>query len=463
MLRSRYKDLPIAEIMAKRKLKNPIYLVILGYLMIIVLGTVLLSLPFSTQVPIRFIDALFTATSAVCVTGLSVIDIRTVFSDTGLWILIFLMELGGLGIMTFSTALLLISGMRPGFNQQVMLQENFTQDGRIDSVKILWAVIPFTLLVEACGAVIFFLKFSDLSLGTRILYAVFHSVSSFCNVGFSPWADSLTHFQFNPVMNITTCLLIIAGGFGFLAISEARFLFNFKTRTIQRISLHTKIAFFCTLILITVGTASILLMEWNSSALGSTFIQKITSAAFISISSRTAGFNSLSMISLGAGTLFLVAVLMFIGTNPGGCGGGIKTTTAAVIALLGFNRLLGREKTQVLGRTIPEETLEKAVRIFVVSIILIAIFTIILLQTEYSGIHYGSGNTPFLKVLFEVISAYATCGLSLGLTPELTDAGRLILCIVMFIGRLGALFLISAVIKKPNTGAWYAEENIMVG
>ena len=154
---------------------------------------------------------------------------------------------------------------------------------------------------------------------------------------------------------------------------------------------------------------------------------------------------------------------MFIGTNPGSCGGGIKTTTAALIALLGFNRLLGRGKTQVLGRTIPEETVDKAVRIFVISILIVVVFTIILLQTEYSGLRYGTGNTPFLKVLFEVISAYATCGLSMGLTPELTDAGRLIICMVMFIGRLGALFLISAVIKKADTGAWYAEENIMVG
>ncbi len=463
MLRTRYKDLPIAEMVAKRKLKNPIYLVILGYLTTILLGTLLLSLPFSTQVPIRFIDAFFTSTSAVCVTGLSVIDIRAVFSDTGLWILTFLMEMGGLGIMTFSTALLLISGMRPGFNQQVMLQENFTQDGRIDSVKILWAVIPFTLLLEAFGAVIFFLEFSDLSLSTRILYAVFHSVSSFCNVGFAPWADSLVRFQFNPVINITTSLLIVAGGFGFLAISETRYLFNFKTRTIQRVSLHTKIAFFCTFILIAAGTIAVLLMERSTADLGTTFIQRLTSAMFISVSSRTAGFNTLNMLSLGGGTLFLIAILMFIGANPGSCGGGIKTTTAALLALLGFNRLLGREKTQVLGRTIPEETVDKAVRIFVVSILIVVVFTIILLQTEYSGLHYGTGNTPFLKVLFEVISAYATCGLSMGLTPELTDAGRLVLCVVMFIGRLGALFLVSAVIRKANSGAWYAEENIMVG
>ena len=463
MLRTRYIDKPFADIVAKRKLKNPIYLVIFGYLMTIVIGTLLLSLPISTKVPIRFIDALFTSTSAVCVTGLSVLDIRAVFSDTGLWVITFLMQVGGLGIMTFSTALLLISGMRPGFNQQVMLQENFTQDGRIDSVKVLWAVIPFTLLIEAFGAIIFFLEFSDLSIGTRILYAVFHSVSSFCNVGFAPWADSLVRFQFNPVMNIATSLLIIAGGFGFLAISEARYLFNFKTRTIQRISLHTKIAFFCTVILIVAGAVSILLMEWHTPALGTTFIQKLTSALFISVSSRTAGFNTLNLLSLGGGTLFLIAILMFVGANPGSCGGGIKTTTAALIALLGFNRLLGREKTQVLGRTIPEETVDKAVRIFVVSILIVVVFTIILLQTEYSGTHYSSSNTPFLKVLFEVISAYATCGLSMGLTPELTDAGRLIICMVMFIGRLGALFLISAVIKKADTGAWYAEENIMVG
>lgn len=189
------------------------------------------------------------------------------------------------------------------------------------------------------------------------------------------------------------------------------------------------------------------------------------STFFISISSRTAGLNTIDMATLSLNSIFLVIIMMIIGTNPGSCGGGIKTTTAAVIGLLGFNRLLGRQKTQVLGRTIPEETVDRAIRIFVIAIVVLVGATLILLHTEAATATIaGEESSVFIKILFEVASAYSTCGLSLGITPELTDPGRVIICMVMFIGRMGPLFLISAVARHDSeSGMWFAEEDIMVG
>ena len=466
MLRSRYTNYAFSEIIEKRKPKSPMGQVLSGYVLLILIGTLLLSLPFSLKNgPITAIDALFTATSAVCVTGLSVLDLGTIFSGTGLWIIVGLMEIGGLGVMTFSTAILLIAGMQPGFSQQQVFQDNFSQDGRVSPSKILWAVIPFTFVLQGIGIAVYFWQFDFLGISDRILYSVFHAVSAFCNVGFSPWADSFCRFQFNPVINIMTCILVIAGGFGFLSVSEIWNAFSFKNKSaVRKFSLHTKIAFVCTFGLIVFGAVGTLLLEWNNASMGSAVWQKIMSSFFISISSRTAGFNSLNLSSLSASTIFLVLVLMFIGTNPGSCGGGLKTTTTAVIALLGFNRLLGRQKTQVMGRTIPEETVDKAVHLFIISVFIIVLSTALLLVTEFHGKPYGAvGSVPFLRVLFEVVSAYATCGLSMGITPELSSAGRVILCAVMFVGRVGPLFLVSAIAKKQDSGTRYAEENIMVG
>ena len=466
MLGSRYTNYVLSEIIEKRKPKSPIGQVLSGYVLLILIGTLLLSLPFSLKNgPITVLDALFTSTSSVCVTGLSVLNLGEVFSSAGLWVIAALMEIGGLGVMTFSTALLLIAGMQPGFNQQQIFQDNFSQDGRVSPSKILWAVIPFTLALQGIGAAVYFWQFDFLAFPDRILYSVFHAISAFCNVGFSPWADSLCRFQFNPAINIMTCILVVAGGFGFLSLSEVRYFFDFKNKTTARkFSLHTRIVFLCTLGLIVIGALCTFFLEWNNPSMGATFLQRSASSLFMSITSRTAGFNTVDMSSLSAATIFLVLIFMFIGTNPGSCGGGLKTTTAAVIAILGFNRLLGRRRVQVMGRTIPEDTVDKAVRLFIIGVFIIIIGTALLLVTEFHGKAYGSaGMVPFLRVLFEVVSAYATCGLSMGITPELSSSGRLVLCILMFVGRVGPLFLISAIAKKQDAGAWYAEENIMVG
>lgn len=467
MLRSKYQaftDTTSENVFKAKKQANPLTLVVLGYLLIIAIGAVLLHLPVSTREPIDFLQALFTATSAVCVTGLSVIDISTTFTGFGNWVLVVLMQLGGLGIMTVSTVLILLAGMHPGFNHQSVLLSNFTQEGNVDAKRILMAVLPFTFILEAIGGVVYFTQFSGMEMYDRIFCAVFQAVSSFCNVGFTLFPDSLVQFQLNPVMNVTTCILALAGGFGFLAITELQYAFDFKLRKFRKISLHTRIATFCTLIIVVASIIAFMLTEWGNSLNGLSFFDKLQTTVFMAFTSRTAGLNTVDTPALCASSLFFFIIIMFIGANPGSCGGGIKVTTAAVIGLLGFNRLLGREKTQVLGRTIPETTVDKAVRIFVVAIVVIALATMVLLCTEIpAGVGFNENGTPFLKVLFEVVSAYSTCGLSMGLTGELSTVGRIVICCVMFIGRMGPLFLISAVAGRVQNTTWFAEEDIMVG
>lgn len=466
MLKSKFRDFNFGEtVVVKKKQTNPIMLVVLGYLLLISVGAIVLCTPVATREPLSFLQALFTATSAVCVTGLSVIEIGSSFTDFGNWVVLLLMQAGGLGIMTISTTLILLAGMHPGFNHQSVLLSNYTQEGNIDAGRILKAVVPFTFLLEAVGAVVYFTQFKAIE-GTydRIFCSVFQAVSSFCGVGFSLFPDSLEQFQLNPVVNVVTYILVLAGGFGFLAVTELVFAFDFKHRSMRKISLHTRIASFGTLLVIAVSVLVFSFTEWSNVLDELSFGEKVQSTFFMAFSSRTAGLNTVDISTLCASSLFFFIVVMFIGANPGSCGGGIKITTAAVIGLLGFNRLLGRQRTQVMGRTIPEGTVDKAIRIFVVAMVVIVVATLILLYTEIpAGVSYRENGAPFLKILFEVVSAYSTCGLSMGLTGELSTVGQIVICMVMFIGRMGPLFLISAVAGKIQNTAWFAEEDIMVG
>lgn len=468
MLRSRYQAFDYVEksVEIKKKNGNPIVMIVAGYLALISLGAFLLSMPFAQREPVGILDAFFTASSAVCVTGLSTIDISSSFSAIGNWILVILMQTGGLGIMTISTVIILLAGMHPGFNHQSALLANYTQEGNVDPKKILKAVLPFMFGLEAIGAIMYFTQFTEealvhYSLYDRIFGSIFQSISSFCNVGFTLFPDSMMRFQLNPIANITTCTLALAGGFGFLAITEIRYIFDFKKHSFRKISLHSRIAVGFTIIIVLVSIAFFIFSEWNNNFADLSFGEKIETSVFMAFTSRTAGLNNVDVPTLSVGSLFFFVIIMLIGANPGSCGGGIKTTTTAVIALLGFNRLLGRKKTQILGRTIPETTVDKAVRIFVVAIVVIVVATLILLETEATGTTNAQGS--FLKIFFEVVSAYSTCGLSMGLTPDLTIPGKIVICTVMFIGRMGPLFLISAVAKKQDDGMWYAEEDIMVG
>ena len=325
MLRSRYEAFDFVEKKAevKKKSGNPILMIVSGYLALVSLGALLLSLPFAQREPVGVLDAFFTAMSAVCVTGLSTIDISASFTTFGNWVLVVLMQAGGLGIMTISTVIILLAGMHPGFNHQSALLANYTQEGNVDAGRILKAVLPFTFGLEAIGAVIYFTQFSDMELYDRLFCSLFQAVSSFCNVGFTLFPDSLVRFQLNPLMNITTCVLALAGGFGFLAITEIRYLFDFKKRAIRKVSLHTHIATGFTLIIVLVSIAFFMFSEWSNTFAGLNFGEKLESSAFMAFTSRTAGLNNIDTSALSVGSLFFFVIIMLIGANPGrGRGGG---------------------------------------------------------------------------------------------------------------------------------------------
>jgi trk system potassium uptake protein TrkH len=424
---------------------------------------VLLWIPPATTSPIRFIDALFTSTSASCVTGLSVVDTGTRFTLFGQSVLIVLMEIGGLGIMTFSTLLLLVAGGRAGLTGQVVILSSFTQaDGSYSPIKILKEVFKFTAIIEVIGAVIFFTQVPNLPLFDRIFFSVFHSVSAFCNAGFSTMSANLMDYQSNWIFNLNTCMLIVTGGIGFLTLSEL-FSWGKKGSAIRRISLHSKLALLTTVILIIGGMFAILLFDWSNSMKELSWSNKILTSLFQSITTRTAGFNTLDIGLLSAPTLFTMILLMYIGGSPGSCAGGIKTTTSAVLAIFGLNRFLGRQRSQIMSRTIPDEVIESASRLFIITIVLVTIATLAMTSIETWHTPGVASHPVFLKAFFECVSAFATCGLSMNFSPTLTDPSKLIDISLMFIGRLGPLGIITAVAMSSQERARFAEEHIIIG
>jgi trk system potassium uptake protein TrkH len=319
-----------------------------------------------------------------------------------------------------------------------------------------------TLAVEICGAIMLFTQLSDMQTGQRIFFSVFHAISAFCNAGLGLWDNSMQDFATNKIVNIAIMFLIICGGFGFLSMSEIISLKKNKNNG-RYLTLHTKLVLLMTFSLIVAGMFLMLKMEWNGALAAYSLPDKIMLSLFQSVTSRSAGYSTVNFASLGVPLLFTMLLFMFIGANPGSCGGGIKTTTAAIIGLLGISKFLGQEKTQVFNRTIPEETVERAVRIFVLSAVFIALACILLLYFETANLTAADGQNRFLGLLFETVSAFSTCGLSMGITENLTTASKVLLSVVMFIGRLGPLVLVQAVILPPRYGAYYSEENVMVG
>ncbi|MDR2595109.1 MAG: hypothetical protein LBC87_10110 [Fibromonadaceae bacterium] len=442
--------------------RNPMLYPVVGFLALISLGTILLLMPFSSNFGLTFSDALFMATSASCVNGLAVISVGHELSSVGQFILLSLIEVGGIGIMAISTIIMLIVHSKMSFGQLSAFNSSYSADDSSSTAHVVMKVVIITLAIELCGAVLLFTQFSDMPTGERIFFSIFHAISAFCNAGFSLLDNSMQGFSTNVVVNATFIFLIICGGFGFLALSE---LVSSKKNKIpgKYLTLHTKLVLLMTVTLIIFGTLLMLNMEWDGVLEGYSFFDKVLISLFQSVTARSAGYSTVNFALLGAPLLFSMILLMFIGASPGSCAGGIKTTTAAIIVLLGINRFLGRKKTQVFNRTIPEETVSRAVRIFVLSVIFIAIACILLLGFETTNLSVRFGQERFLELLFETVSAFSTCGLSMGITEYLTTSGKILLSVVMFVGRLGPLVLVQAVVLQPHSDAYYSEENVMVG
>ena len=418
----------------------------------------------TTGKPVGFVNALFTSTSAVCVTGLTVVDTGNAFSPFGKLVLMVLIQTGGLGIMTLSTLFLMLARRRPGFSGQIMVQDTFTHSRERNISAILKDVVLFTLVIEGAGMILMFPCFLPGNTAQDAVFlSIFHSISAFCNAGFSVFSDSFVRYRENWALNLVVCFLIVSGGLGFLVMSEIRRKLSFKGRGLARLSLHSKLVLSTTGILIVSGMFLIGIMEWHNTLAPLSVPGRFLSAFFQSVTARTAGFNTVPIGSMANETLFFIMLLMFVGASPGSCGGGIKTTTLATLIVLGTSRLRGRDRPQLFNRTISNVSVGKAISIAMLSMFVICIGVMILLMTEIGDVPHLLSRGKFLELLFETVSAFGTVGLSTGTTPGLSVMGKIILSGIMFVGRLGPLVVGVAVSRDSISRYYYAEETIMVG
>lgn len=436
---------------------NPAQTLAIGFLCLIGIGTLLLMLPISTQDRhhLSFIDALFEATTAVCVTGLVVVDTKTTFTLFGQIVILLLIQVGGLGFMTFGVLISLFLGKNIGLSSRLMIQESLNQLSLEGMVRLVKFVVGFTLFIEGIGAIILAIRWAtDFGFPQSIYYGIFHSISAFNNAGIDIMGDfrSMTDYAGDVTIIMTLSSLLIIGGIGYTVILDI-----LRKKSIKKLSLHTKLVLIMTIILNVVGTALIFLLEYNNPGTlgGLSLKEKFLGAYFHAIVPRTAGFNSLAMGDLTLGTQFVTMLFMFIGGGSGGTAGGIKVTTFFVIALAVWSLIRGREDVNVLKRRIPKEIVFRAFSITLYSAALIFLMLFILTITE---------TAPLNVLMFEVISAFGTVGMSMGLTTELSTVGKLIITILMFMGRVGPLTIAFALAKvNHKTPYKQVEEKIMIG
>lgn len=442
---------------------HPTNLLLLSYVAAIAIGTLALMLPAATAGgDIGVIDALFTSTSAVCVTGLIVVDTATYFSAFGQGVILLLIQIGGLGIMTISVALFQVIGKKVVFQQRMAMQEVFSHTPREDIYYLIRSVLLFTFTIEAAGAAILFFYWRPLyPFGEAFYKAVFHSVSAFCNAGFSQFSQSLVADRTSLVLNATMCGLIILGGLGFPVVYEIYH--RAVRRETGKVSIQTKSVMTASIGLIVGGIVVILISERtliSSLGLGNSLL----AAFFQSVTCRTAGFNTLDIASLNTATLLFMMFLMLVGASPGSCGGGIKTTTFVVLAAFSWSRLRRYKCVNLFGKTVPDDTVTKSISVLVFSLtaICIAVFMILFIDPDHGA--RVQGNRQFLSFLFETVSAFGTVGLSMGVTPLLTQPGKMVIVAMMIIGRVGVPVFTYIIAGGGSTkGIQYAEENMMIG
>jgi trk system potassium uptake protein len=448
-----------------RTLLTPARLSVAAFVVIILAGSVLLSLPIaSTGEPLGFSNSLFTSTSATCVTGLIVVDTGTQLSLFGQLVVLLLIQVGGLGIMTLSTAFLVATGRRLSLTGSAAVQTSISALGHQNLLSLIMDVIRFTFMLEGVGAIILTARFSiDHGVAKGIYLGVFHAVSAFCNAGFSPFADSLAAYRSDWIVNLVVAGLIIAGGIGFVVLAETRRNNPLRRKGWARLSLHTKLVLTTTTALIVGGMLLILFMEWGNTLRELPWHERLLAAFFQSVTTRTAGFNTLPIGQIANETLFLMLVLMFIGASSGSCGGGIKTGTFATLIVWGLSRLRGHQRPHAFGRSISESSMSRAISIFIISGSVIIIATLLLLMTEIGGVSHTASRGKSIEILFETVSAFGTVGLSTGVTGTLSTLGKLIITLVMFVGRLGPLVIAMAISRRKVSRYRYAEESILVG
>lgn len=437
---------------------DPPKILVLGFAMVILIGTLLLTLPIATEdgKGLTVLNALFTATSATCVTGLVVVDTGDTFSTFGELVIISLIQIGGLGFMTFGTFLFLLLGKKISLKERLLLKESFNNTSLSGIVRLVKRVLIFTAIIEIIGGSILAIRFSfDMPIGKAIYYGFFHAISNFNNAGFDLFGGfrSLTPYVDDPVVVLTICSLITLGGLGFIVMNEL-----YEYRKTHRLSLHSKVVLTTTIILTVGATILIFLFEYgNTKTLGPlSETGKALGALFHGVTPRTAGSNTLPIADLTHSTLFLTIFLMFIGAGSGSTAGGIKITTFAVLIATVWSQFKGKEDVVLFKRRIVMETILKALTVAVSGLTIVIVVTFLLSITEK--------GQDFIVYLFEATSAFGTVGLSMGLTPELSSFGRVLIILTMFVGRLGPLTLGFAITKRRKQEAYrHPKGNIMIG
>ncbi len=442
---------------------TPPRIFILSFALLILIGAILLRMPFaSSGGHLSFVDALFSSASAVCVTGLAVIDIGKDLSFTGQIVTLLLFQIGGLGIITFSVVLFGLMGRGISFKGREIVQSTFLHTPRRDFLVIVKGVLRLTFIIEAAGTILLFIRFSqDFPPAAAFFHALYNAVSAFNNCGYSLFSDSLMSYRGDWLVNLTVMGLIVLGGIGFIVQHEV----IARCRGLQKkLSLHSKIVLLTTGILILAGAVLFYLFEADHILKGVSWQTQLLDSLFQSITPRTAGFNTVDIGRLTNPTILVMIILMFIGASPGSTGGGIKTTSFTLLLLMIWNRMKGSYHVNVMNRKIPREILGRTITIIFASAFSICLITSVLL------FFCGGGDLPpdqsrhfFVEYLFETVSAFGTVGLSMGVTPKLNDIQKLAIILMMFAGRVGPLTLAFSWYAEGKKEIKYAEESVMVG
>ncbi len=436
---------------------TPAQTLLAGFIIIILTGTFLLTLPMASSQGVSqpFIDALFTATSAVSTTGLVVVDTGSFYSRFGQIVIIILIQIGGLGYMIFIVSIAYIFGKKLSFRASMLLEDSLAGISLGNIKKIVASVIWFTILFEFVGAAIlsrFWMR--EFSVSRSIYLGIFHSISAFCTAGFGLFSDSFSSYQKNILINLTLDIVCIAGGIGFFVLHDLHTLFDktiHQTRP-RLLSLHSKLVLAVSILVMAIGTGVIFVSEGKNLHLG----DRLITSTFQSISaSTTTGFNTIDIGAMSNTSLFTIIVLMFIGASPGGTGGGIKSTTFGAMLLFLLSILTGRNDVNIFKNRLSSETITKALAIGLISILLVILGTAILTAME---------KASFIQILFEVVSAFGTVGLSTGITSGLSNGGKIVITIIMLVGRLGPLTMGLSLLGRPKlVRIRYPQERVFVG
>ncbi|MGD6817266.1 TrkH family potassium uptake protein [Metabacillus sp. 84] len=434
------------------KLK-PSQLLVLIFSVAIAAGTCLLKLPYSTTEGISWVDALFVATSAMTVTGLSSVDPSTAFTVFGQSIIALLIQLGGLGIMSFAVLIYMVLGRKVGMKDRMIIQQALNQTNLGGVIRLVKYMFIFAFAIEFIAMIFLaFVWVPELGWGKGLFYSLFHAISAFNNAGFGLFSDNLIGYVGNPVINVVISLLFIIGGIGFTVLVDV-----WQKKKFKKFSLHTKIMLIATLVINLVSMLILFILEYgNPGTLGSLSLgDKLWASWFQAASPRTAGFNTLDMAQMHEASLFYIIVLMFIGAGSASTGGGIKLTTALVIFLATITFLRGKKDILIGNRSLDGGYIVRALSISIVSILFIigAVFMMTITEDE-----------AFLEILFEVVSAFGTVGLSMGITGSISSFGKIILIMIMFLGKLGPLTLIYSLATPAGKQiVRYPKEDILTG